>query len=220
MSNIFVSSDPHAFHRNIAGPKVSAWKEGYRDFNDEHEMTAHIVKVWNRIVKEDDTLYCLGDWAFGGLQNIWNFRKQLRCNNIHLILGNHDHHIETNKPLNLPADTLEQTLRFEMAPNHITTRDLFSSVQHVLTTKLEGRAFFMSHYAHRVWGGSHKGICHLYGHSHGSIADCGKSMDVGIDVAKRLVGDYCPFSLGEIDYYMDCKEIAFPDHHNINTNIK
>jgi calcineurin-like phosphoesterase family protein len=99
MSNIFFTSDTHAYHRNIAGPKVSQWKSGYRDFNDEYEMTAEIIKQINNTVDKDDTLYHLGDWSFGGIDEIWEFRKQINCKNIHLILGNHDHHIENNKEL-------------------------------------------------------------------------------------------------------------------------
>ena len=33
--NIWFTSDPHYMHRNIAGPKVSKWGGGYRDFDDE-----------------------------------------------------------------------------------------------------------------------------------------------------------------------------------------
>ena len=39
----------------------------------------------------------LGDWSFGGIKNIYEFRKRLHVKTIHLILGNHDVHIEKNK---------------------------------------------------------------------------------------------------------------------------
>ena len=45
----------------------------------------------------EDTLYHLGDWSFGGIENIWNFRKRINCKNIYLVPGNHDHHIKKNK---------------------------------------------------------------------------------------------------------------------------
>src|ERR1017187_2544390 len=97
--NIWVTSDTHYQHLNIAGPKVSRWKNGYRNFESVSEMNNHIIKQINKIVKEDDLLYHLGDFSFGGIENIWNFRKQLRCQNIILILGNHDKHIKENKEL-------------------------------------------------------------------------------------------------------------------------
>lgn len=235
MSNIWFTSDPHYMHRNIAGPKVSAWKAGYRNFDNETQMSAHIVKVWNQTVAEDDILWCLGDWAFQGLENIWNFRKQLRCKNIHLILGNHDHHIADNKILpNCHSIFTDQATAMIIIDGKnptpfkdgrddflaVTAKELFSSVDHVADLKFGNTNIFVSHYAHRVWNGSHKGILHLYGHSHNSIPEYGKSMDVGIDSAKFLLGEYRPFSLEEVIGRLSKKEIEFPDHHDINTNIR
>jgi len=78
----------------------------------------------------------------------------------------------------------------------------------------------MSHYSHRIWLGSHKGIIHLYGHSHGSIPDYGKSMDVGVDSIYNRIGEYRPISLREVLAFMKEKETYFPDHHNPETNMK
>lgn len=235
--NIWFTSDPHYFHKNIAGPKVSSWKSGYRDFEDEKEMSRHIVKVWNQTVKEDDILYCLGDWCFAGIQNIWNFRKQLRCKNIHLILGNHDEHIRKNKELpncfwntdyenikyldgtfSRDVQEVNDTLTSDETHKKANAKDVFSSVQDVLTIKHGQHTFFLSHYSHQIWHHSHKGIIHLFGHSHDSIQGIGKSMDVGIDSAKRILGEYRPFSIEEIIYIMDKKEIKEIDHHNTKTN--
>lgn len=203
---IFFTSDTHAFHKNISGPKVSQWDKGYRDFNDEYEMTKHIVKVFNQTLKYDDILYHLGDWSFGGKGNIYNFRKQINCQNIHLIYGNHDQHIKNNKlvPYENGVD------------KH--ARKAFYSCQDVLDIKIGKTNFFLSHYAHRIWLGSHKGIIHLYGHSHDSIPEYGKSMDVGIDSAKKLLGEYRPFKLEEILDHMKNKTVVFPDHHDEKTN--
>ena len=35
-------------------------------------------------------------WSFNGFDKIIEFRNRLNCKNIHLILGNHDTHIEKN----------------------------------------------------------------------------------------------------------------------------
>ena len=228
MSNIFFTSDTHAYHRNIAGPKVSQWKSGYRDFNDEYEMTAEIIKQINNTVDKDDTLYHLGDWSFGGIDKIWEFRKQINCKNIHLILGNHDHHIENNKELpNLIYNSWSKYVR------HVDDKKLglpddkicfpihlFSSIQHVKSVTIGKHKFFLSHFAHRVWDKSHHGIIHLYGHSHNSIDNnWGKSMDCGVDAAREILGAYRPFSLQEIIDIMDKREIKVLDHHNSSTNI-
>lgn len=202
---IYFTSDTHYFHKNIAGPNTSMWKSGYRDFEDEKEMSKHIVKVFNKTVNEDDTLYHLGDWSFAGIQNIWNFRKQLKCKNIHLILGNHDEHIRKNKILPNVEGWGDEITKH--------TQDVFTSVQDVLTVKHNKHEFFLSHYSHKIWNGSYRGTIHLYGHSHGTIEDFGKSMDVGIDNAKKILGEYRPFSIEEIISIMNEKDIKLIDHH-------
>ena len=95
----WISSDSHYGHTNICGG-VSTWKSGMcRDFPTLEKMNAAIVKTINDNVMQDDTFYHLGDWSFGGIDNIWNFYNQLYCRNIILIPGNHDTHIENNKSL-------------------------------------------------------------------------------------------------------------------------
>ncbi len=186
----------HLNHTNISGPKCSKWKGGYRDFDSIHEMNEDIILTMNKYIKWDDTLYFLGDFCFKDHKLIPDCRSRINCQNFHFIRGNHDGHIDKYK-------------------------DSFSSVQDVLTIS-EGipNTIFMSHYSHRVWLGSHKGHIHLYGHSHGSIPDYGKSMDVGIDVSKRLYGEYRPFSIQDIMTIMKDKEEAFPDHHSKETNLR
>lgn len=76
----------------------------------------------------------------------------------------------------------------------------------------EAIRLWLSHYAHRVWRGSHRGVWHLYGHSHGSLADDphALSMDVGVDV--RGYG-YWPLSFDEIREAMAQKDWRPVDHH-------
>ncbi len=217
-SRIFFTSDTHYFHKNIAGPKVSKWKSGYRDFEDEKEMSRHIVKIFNEIVAEDDILYHLGDWSFGGIENIWNFRKQLRCKNIHLCYGNHDNHIINNK--DIPENQFEESFNWSQYSRKeeldFKLQDLFQSTQDTIEVKHRKHKFFMSHYKHAVWPSNNKGVIHLYGHSHSSAEGwkIGKSMDVGIDNAKKLLGEYKPFSIEEVISIMDKIEIKKVDHHH------
>jgi len=216
----FFSSDTHFGHKNIAGKSVSSWDGGFRDFDNLDQMNNHIIKCFNDTVKEDDELFHIGDWSFGGAENIWNFRKRLRCKNIHLIFGNHDTHIKNN--IVLPNCISLEPYSSEFIdgkntdpeyPNYVEAQRLFKSCNDVLTIKDGKNTFFLSHYSHRVWFGSHKGVIHLYGHSHGSIPELGKSMDVGIDSAKKILGDYKPFSLSDITRIMDNKKIHSIDKH-------
>jgi len=188
MGNIWFSSDFHFGHKNITGPKISTWTGGYRDFNTIHDMNKTITQTINKYVKPDDTLYFLGDFCFGGHSKTPDYRYLIECQNIHLLKGNHDTHI-------------------------IDYNTCFSSINDVLTVEHGKHKFFLSHYSHRIWLGSHKGVIHLYGHSHDSIPDYGRSMDVGIDVARRITGEYRPFRIEEIIDMMDKKEIKYPDKH-------
>lgn len=219
MSNIYFTSDTHYGHKNIAGKSVSQWKEGYRHYESVDEMNQDLVKGINKIVTENDALFHLGDWSFGGIENIWNFRKQLRCNNIHLILGNHDHHIEENTLITIPSEDLDMAFyRFGVDKTTFKPQELFTSVSHYKEVKVAGRIIVLSHYAHRVWHGSHKGWLHFYAHSHDSLPPYGKSHDVGVDTAIRLLGEARPFHSNEIIEIVDNLPMEFPDHHDLTTN--
>ena len=188
---IWFSSDWHLSHKNIAGPKISRWKSGYRDFNSIPEMNDNIINNINEYVKYDDTLNFLGDFAFGEAKKIPELRCRINCQNINFFYGNHDDEIRFNEEY----------------------QKLFTSCKDVDFFTINGQNFFLSHYSHRVWPSSHHGTIHLYGHSHDSIPDFGKSMDVGIDTAYRLLGKYRPFSITEIIDIMSKKEICELDHH-------
>ena len=198
--NIWFTSDTHFGHTNIAGPKVSVWKNGYRNFNSVQEMNDALVHNINKIVGEDDILYHLGDWSFGGVHNIYYFRKSLICKNIHLMLGNHDQHI-TNKDI-------------KFLDSSFNPIDLFSSIQDIFTGKIGKNNFHLSHYSHQVWPGGHKGVIHLFGHSHNSLKGIGKSMDVGVDTHP----EFRPYHINEIVKIMDKINVKFIDHHETETN--
>jgi calcineurin-like phosphoesterase family protein len=201
MSKIWLSSDFHLNHANITGPSITNWKSGYRNFDNVDHMTTTIINNINDHIAEDDTLWFHGDFCFGGHFRTPEFRQMINCKNIHIIRGNHDHHITKY-------------------------RDQFSSIQDYQYVSLKGLngkkyPFIMSHYAFRVWMGSHKGFYHTYGHSHSSLENSpnGKSMDVGIDNAFKIFGKYRPFQLEEVVEILDKREIAFNDHHVAETNV-
>ena len=227
MSNIYFTSDTHYGHLNIASKNGSRWKEGFRDYDSLDEMNKDLVSAINKTVKADDVLYHLGDWCFGGIENIWKFRKQLNCQHIHLILGNHDHHIEENAVLPNVVSELNNSGYFidatDIGANHdrtisVSAQALFDSVGHYKELRVNGKIFVLSHYAHRVWHGSHKGWMHLYAHSHDSLPPYGKSHDIGVDTALRLFGTPRPFSVPEVIQLMDNLPLEFPDHHDLSTN--
>ena len=222
--NIFFSSDSHYGHANICRG-TSTWDhfqegsshQGTRDFATLEQMNDALVNGINNHVGEQDVLYHLGDWSFGGLKNIFSFRDRIKCRNIHFILGNHDLHIVNKRP---DPDNPERT-----------TQDLFASVQTYLEKsfpipnyegegKIPRMRVCMQHFSQRVWNKSHHGAFHLFGHSHGTLDEqpWGRSMDVGVDSAHRLLGEYRPFSWEEVYNYLSLRDVKIIDHHNEHTN--
>ena len=208
---LWFTSDTHYGHTNICRG-VSKWKDfngnvpikQTRDFKTLYHMNDAIVESINNVVGENDILFHLGDWSFGGFENIAEFRNRIVCKNIHLILGNHDHHIENNR------DDIQ---------------DLFSSVNQYLRLQVSvypgtvlhtGKVdLVLMHYPIASWHNMNDNVIHLHGHVHlppnKKLAQ-GKAMDVGVD-GNFLV----PYSLNEITRIMDKQPItklSLPqDHH-------
>lgn len=195
----FVTSDTHFNHKNICRG-VSNWdheraKGSVRDFDNLSEMNQELLFNINNVIQEDDILYHLGDWSFGGFEYIKIFRDMIICKNIHLILGNHDHHISKDKD---------------------GIRSAFSSVNQTLKVEIEGHNFIMSHYPICSWENMNKEHIHLFGHVHlppiHKIRQ-GKAMDVGVDG-----NNFKPYEIGEIINIMSkqpISSISLPiDHHN------
>ena len=83
MSRIFVVSDTHFWHTNII-------YYGSRPFSCIEHMNQQLVTNWNKVVKNTDTVYHLGDVV---MSNREDFRKNIlpKLNGkIVFIRGNHD----------------------------------------------------------------------------------------------------------------------------------
>lgn len=224
MSKVFFTADYHYSHANIikycnrpflnaADQEVyerngKSWHDG--DWKGERAsnhrispesvqmMNDAIVANTNKIVGKDDTLYFLGDWAFGGKHNYYRNAKELRdrlkCERIIMIWGNHDDEFVINNLFNTDANLME--------------------------IDVQGQRITLCHYAMAVWNKSHRGAWQLYGHSHTNLENWidkampgHLSMDVGIDNAYRLLGEFRPFSFEEIKRIMNDRGGFFPDHH-------
>lgn len=226
-NSVWFTADTHYWHTNIV-KGVSRWndKSGCRDFPDERTMCNHIVDQFNKHVMPDDILFHLGDWSFSGIQNIWNFRKRLNVKNIYLCTGNHDQHIKPNKELpNAFREPLHSHI-VDQPPKEVGlqyykkvyAKELFTGVQPLYEIKVHGQRITLCHYSMRTWFFHNKGSWMLFGHSHDSLHPDGKTMDVGIDVAKRVLGEYRPFKFQELQKIMSKREFVQVDSHNANTN--
>lgn len=214
---IWFTSDTHFAHSNICYA-TSKWPDKdtkTRRFNSIQEMNRKMIENINKYVQQDDTLYFLGDWCMGGIQNYYNFWKQLNCKDIRFIPGNHDHHFKKNKEI--PNLYYEYGCNFsETPPIHDHCRkayvqDLFFVLPELFTVELEGQKFVLSHYPIEEWEDMGKGAIHLHGHCHGQINSCEtnkkyKRMDIGLDWK-----EFRPYSLDEILKIMEKREIK--KHH-------
>lgn len=177
----FFTADTHFSHNNII-------KYCNRPFTDYQKMNEVLIANWNSKVSQEDEVYHLGDFSFASAEDTIKIRKRLN-GKIYLIKGNHE------KPA-LDAQKLDPSI--------------FEWVKDVHTVRINKQEIFLSHYAHRVWNKSHHGVYHLYGHSHGTIADLPDSLsfDIGVDCHA-----YFPLSFKEVVDKMKLKTFTPIDHH-------
>jgi calcineurin-like phosphoesterase family protein len=204
---IWFSSDFHYGHKNICRG-VSEWTgrlENTRDFKTLEEMNDAIVDGINSVVQQNDILYFLGDWSFGGVDNVWNLRKRIPCKTIHFVLGNHEQQIKKNPEIALPAtdriilDALDIPYEADARLNYVHLQDLFTSVNYYREIEIDKQIFVLSHYPMEEWFEmDRKGGIMLHGHCHHTIDNCTdntvyKRMDIGIDWK-----EFRPYSVEEI----------------------
>lgn len=185
MSKVFFTSDTHFGHNNII-------KYSGRPFKDANHMDEMLIKTWNATVSEDDEVYHLGDVSLTGFEKTLEILNRLN-GKIYLIKGNHEKSVLMKS----------------------YTRDRFEWIRDMTEVNINGQAITLCHYAMRVWNKSHRGSWHLYGHSHNSLETevWGRSMDVGVDAANVILGDYRPFSFEEISRILSKREFKGVDHH-------
>ena len=193
---LYFTSDTHYNHKNICRG-VTSWKDAEdvtRDFKTLDEMNDRIVEGINASVGQDDILFHLGDWSFGGFESIEQFRSRIHCKNIHLILGNHDHHIARNRgDVQMLFESVNQYVELEVNKEH---------------------NFVLMHYPIMSWNKMNDKVIHLHGHVHlppHRRIGKGKMMDVGMDG-----NGMDPISYTEILKIMSKQPIASGfefDHH-------
>jgi calcineurin-like phosphoesterase family protein len=175
--NVWFTSDSHFGHTNICRG-VSKWNNGdeeefikaTRNFPDLETMNEHIVDNINNCVGENDWLIHLGDFSFGGIENIEVFRSQIKCKNIVLIIGNHDHHIENNK--DNARKYFTHVAHYEELD--VTIQNKLGAVKH---------KFVLCHYPIISWNNMPRGAFMLHGHQHlkgDARFGEGRRMDVGM----------------------------------------
>jgi len=186
---IYFTSDTHYSHKNLVKGS-SRWDDTSRcrNFKSIKEHDDFIINAINSLVGPEDTLYHLGDWSFGGIENIEIFRRRINCLDVHLVLGNHDQHIEAN-----PENFIH----------------LFSSISHYKEISVGGNKIVLSHWPMKVWHKSHRGSWQLHGHCHDHLRpdewwtkskpqERRRTMDIGMDT-----NGYKPWSFEILEKIMN-----------------
>jgi calcineurin-like phosphoesterase family protein len=206
---LWFTSDTHYNHANICS-STTKWLDPVtiREFKTLEHMNSHLVGNINEVVGQDDVLFHLGDWSFGGFESIEQFRNQIVCQNVHIVTGNHDHHIQNNRG---------------------DCQNLFSSVNKYVELNVKWPVgpemheanFVLMHFPIASWNNMARGAIHLHGHVHFNPnvrLQEGKMMDVGCEG-----NNLYPIDMGEVLSIMKnrpVKSLFSKDHHEIVENYK
>lgn len=211
--------------------KRDIWKSDFEKQNP-HErisresckrMNDGLIESVNKIVKENDILWFLGDFLFERdhyLEVAKDIRSRINCKTIHLLYGNHD-----RPSLAQVFNTAHQYLEVSIDPD--TGKYWMGMAEMRSQEANKGITIALCHYASLTWKDSHKNppAYHAFGHSHGSLDDWinehlpgHKMMDVCVDSAYKVLGEYRPFSLKEFVNLLKDKQRVSIDHHEIRDN--
>lgn len=172
--NKFYTADTHFFHDNII-------KYCERPFSDSREMNDYLFDAINDTVQEEDKLYFLGDLAFPRNSKLSPenccraILDKINCKNIVFIMGNHDYGVY----------------------EHII-QDFYKGY----VDKIGDRTTYMQHDPMNLPDAIHSQCIYLHGHLHSRVSKWHRAirsvLDVGVDSANVLIGDYRPFSEEEV----------------------
>lgn len=149
----YVTADCHFAHANII-------KHCSRPFENEWQMNQALIKNWNEVVKDEDEIYILGDFAFGAPGYVNNHVCQHLNGKKFFIRGNHD------------KTALNGNKKFKW----------FEWVKDYHEIKHDNKVICMFHYPIQEWNKKYHGSYHFHGHSHGNAPTAMKRLDVGFDV--------------------------------------
>ena len=149
---ILFTSDTHFGHNNII-------RFCNRPFKTTEEMDEFIINNWNSIVKDDDIVFHLGDFAFAPDRR-WRELISKLNGKIYLILGNHD-------VSRLPDDKI---------------MSLFYRVDNQLMLKIDGKyKVYLNHFPFLCYDGVYRNpencTIQLHGHVHEHPGCTGKDID-------------------------------------------
>jgi calcineurin-like phosphoesterase family protein len=139
-----------------------------RPFLSLDEMDYQMITRWNSVVKPDDEVWHLGDFAVHQSSDRVNHLLNELHGNKHLIVGNND-------------------------DAAVTSCTGWLSVQAYAEITIHETKLVLCHYPFRTWRDMGKGSINLHGHSHGRLKPLLRQFDVGVDAR-----DFRPVRLAEL----------------------
>ena len=131
---IYFTSDTHFGHHNII-------EYCSRPFENVEDMDYKLIKNWNKVIKDKDDIFILGDFSF--------YHDKVKNKEIldklkgkkHLILGNHDY-------------------------DNVVPKECFIEIVPYKELKYNKNFLVLSHYPILSWNKKHRDSIHLFGHVH------------------------------------------------------
>lgn len=172
--NTWFTSDTHFWHANV----IEFCK---RPFSSVEEMNEALIQNWKYLVRPEDHVYVLGDFAMTGPTKIEPIMKRLNGHKF-LIRGNHDWHMRYRRWLMMGFEMV--TDNTSMIAGNVPL--LLSHFPFKQSVDVDDR------YVERRISDDGKSIL-LHGHVHCSYKQKGRMVNVGTDV-----WSYAPVHLDEL----------------------
>ena len=172
---IWLTGDQHFWHTNVI-------KYCNRPFSSVDEMDEALIDAWNKYVKHDDTVYHLGDFTLG---NRLIAEKYFRMLNGNIGVLEYPFHHDKRWLHEQQYITASFNIVY-YGPSIVIIKEVDTNVPIVLC-----------HFAFEVWDRKHYSSLHFHAHSHGMLPKIQNRLDVGVDNAYKLTGEYRPLSLEE-----------------------
>ena len=145
--SIWFTADTHFGHCGIVG-------HAQRPYESCEAMDEDLITKWNSVVKGNDTIYVIGDFAWCRHDYYLGRLKGMKI----LVTGSHD----------------------KMA-NDIKVRNCSDYYNGERMISIDGMSIWLRHCCPRVWERCHYGVPCFFGHSHSRMPTWNLSRDVGID---------------------------------------
>ncbi len=205
---IWFTSDCHYFHTNVL-------KYCSRPYQNIEEMNEDLIRQHNKVVGPNDIVYNLGDFTFKGVKGAVSILKQLNGRH-RFIRGNHDDWLFDNEQKGIQAirEVHDELLRQGSHKGKVEW------IKDYYEFKNNGHLYCLMHFAFYTWHHAYKGSFNLYGHTHANIEHLirGRQMDVGVDNAYKLFGEYRPMSITEVYDILIQRPIMCPEMADVIAN--